>query len=115
MPLHPIDKKLMDFDWHVVSCDGHDVDAIKVVLSEAQETKGQPTMIILNTIKGKGVSFMENDASWHGKAPNAEELERALDDRLRRSLSGIVSEFLLHHLAARPVFIDRYDGGKRPV
>ena len=80
MPLHPIDKKLMDFDWHVVSCDGHDVDAIKVALSEARETKGQPTMIILNTIKGKGVSFMENDVSWHGKTPDDEQYEMAINE-----------------------------------
>lgn len=80
MPIEPIDKKVEDFGWHIISCDGHNFDAMKAALAEARETKGMPTMIILHTIKGKGVSFMENQVSWHGKAPNDEEYEKALKE-----------------------------------
>lgn len=88
MPLQPVDKKLVDFGWHVVSCDGHDIDAIKAALSEARKVKDQPTMIVLHTIKGKGISFMENDASWHGKAPNDEQFEMAIYE-LQSVLEGL--------------------------
>ena len=73
----PIDKKFEAFGWHVIKCDGHDFDQIEAAYKEAEQTKGQPTMILAKTIKGKGVSFMENNAGWHGKAPNDEQWAQA--------------------------------------
>ncbi len=73
MPSEPLDKKLEAFNWHVIKIDGHDYDQILKALAEARETKGMPTAILMATVKGKGVSYMENNAGWHGKAPNAEE------------------------------------------
>ena len=73
MPSEPLDKKLEAFNWHVIKIDGHDVAQILAALSEARRTKGKPTAILMSTTKGKGVSFMENQAGWHGKAPNADE------------------------------------------
>ena len=73
MPTEPIDKKLEAFGWHVVKIDGHNFEQILAALSEARSVKGKPTAILMATVKGKGVSFMENQAVWHGKAPNAEE------------------------------------------
>ncbi|MCQ2419406.1 MAG: transketolase [Clostridia bacterium] len=77
MPSEPLDKKFEAFNWHVIKIDGHDYDAILNALKEARETKGQPTMIILCTTKGKGISFMEGQAGWHGKAPNDEQYAQA--------------------------------------
>ena len=76
----PIDKKFEAFGWHVIDIDGHDYEAIEKAFEEARATKGQPTMILAHTIKGKGVSFMENQAGWPGKAPNAEEYEIAMKE-----------------------------------
>ena len=73
MPTEPLDKKLEAFNWHVVKINGHDVAQILAALAEARGTKGRPTAILMATVKGKGVSFMENQAGWHGKAPNADE------------------------------------------
>lgn len=73
MPTEPLDKKLEAFNWHVIKIDGHDFAQILAALSEARRTKGKPTVILMSTVKGKGVSFMENQAGWHGKAPNADE------------------------------------------
>ena len=73
MPSEPLDKKLDAFNWHVIKIDGHDFAQILAALSEARRTKGKPTAILMTTVKGKGVSFMENQAGWHGKAPNADE------------------------------------------
>ena len=73
MPNEPLDKKLEAFNWHVVKIDGHDVNQILAALAEARNTQGKPTAILMTTVKGKGVSFMENQAGWHGKAPNADE------------------------------------------
>ena len=73
MPTEPIDKKVEAFNWHVIKIDGHNIDQILAALSEARNVKGKPTAILMSTLKGKGVSFMENQAGWHGKAPNAEE------------------------------------------
>ena len=73
MPTEPLDKKLEAFNWHVIKIDGHDYAQILDALAEARKTKGQPTAILMATVKGKGVSFMENQAGWHGKAPNADE------------------------------------------
>ena len=73
MPSEPLDKKFEAFGWHVIHVDGHDVAALSDAYDEAAQVKGQPTMLLLHTVKGKGVSFMENLASWHGVAPNAEQ------------------------------------------
>ena len=77
---YPIDKKFEAFNFHVINIDGHDFDAIAAAFKEARETKGQPTAIIAKTTKGKGVSFMENQASWHGTAPNDEQYAVAMAD-----------------------------------
>lgn len=80
MPSAPLDKKLEAFNWHVIKVNGHDYDAIKAALKEARETKGKPTMIIMSTTKGKGVSYMENAVEWHGKAPGDDLYEVAVND-----------------------------------
>ncbi len=77
---YPIDKKLEAFQFHVITIDGHDFDEIRKALSEARMTKGMPTAIVMNTIKGKGVSFMENEVKWHGAAPNDEQYAVAMED-----------------------------------
>ena len=77
MPTEPLDKKFEAFGWHVIKIDGHDFEQIEAAYKEAEQTKGQPTMILAKTIKGKGVSFMENNAGWHGKAPNDEQWAQA--------------------------------------
>ena len=77
---YPIDKKFEAFNFHVINIDGHDFDQIAAAFKEARETKGQPTAIIAKTIKGKDVSFMENQASWHGTAPNDEQYAVAMED-----------------------------------
>lgn len=77
---YPIDKKFEAFNFHVINVDGHDFDALDAAFKEAREIKGQPTAIVAKTIKGKNVSFMENQASWHGSAPNAEQYAVAMAD-----------------------------------
>ena len=77
---YPIDKKFEAFNFHVINIDGHDYEQIAAAFKEARETKGQPTAIIAKTIKGKGVSYMENQASWHGAAPNDELYAVAMED-----------------------------------
>ena len=77
---YPIDKKFEAFNFHTIVIDGNDFDQIRAAFEEAKKTKGQPTAIIAKTIKGKGVSFMENEAGWHGKAPNDEQYEIAMKD-----------------------------------
>ena len=77
---YPIDKKFEAFNFHVINIDGHDFDAIDAAFKEAREVKGQPTAIIAKTVKGKGVSFMENQVSWHGSAPNDEQYAVAMAD-----------------------------------
>ena len=78
MPLEPVADKWRAFNWNVLSIDGHDVAAILGALDAAKAHKGRPTFIIANTVKGKGVSFMENQIAWHGSAPNKEQTEKAL-------------------------------------
>jgi len=80
MSPYPIVDKLEAFGFHVVAIDGHDLDQIEAALNTAKEVKGKPTAIVMKTTKGKGVSYMENKASWHGKAPNAEEYQQAMDE-----------------------------------
>ncbi|MCR5792994.1 MAG: transketolase [Lachnospiraceae bacterium] len=77
---YPLDKKFEAFNFHVINIDGNDFDQIEAALKEARETKGQPTAIIAKTVKGKGVSFMENEAGWHGVAPNDEEYAQAMQE-----------------------------------
>ena len=77
---YPIDKKFEAFNFHVINIDGHNFDEIDAAFKEARETKGMPTAIIAKTVKGKNVSFMENQAGWHGKAPNEEEYKVAMAD-----------------------------------
>jgi transketolase len=78
MCVTPIAEKFEAFGWHTISIDGHNIPEIIDALKEARNTKGKPTLIVAKTHKGKGVSFMEDQAGWHGKAPNAEEVEKAL-------------------------------------
>lgn len=77
---YPIADKFKAFNFHVVEIDAHDFDQIDAAFKEAKETKGQPTAIIAKSVKGKGVSFMENQASWHGTAPNDEQFAQAMED-----------------------------------
>ena len=76
----PIDDKFKAFGWNVIVVDGHDCSKILEALNTAKETKGKPTVVILKTVKGKGVSYMENKAEWHGAAPNKELYEKAIDE-----------------------------------
>ena len=77
---YPIDEKFKAFNFHTIVIDGNDFDQIRAAFEEARNTKGQPTAIIAKTIKGKGVSYMENAVGWHGKAPNDEEYAQAMAD-----------------------------------
>ncbi len=77
---YPIDKKFEAFNFHVINVDAHDFDALRSAFREARETKGMPTCIVMHSLKGKGVSFMEGSVDWHGKAPNDEEYAVAMAD-----------------------------------
>lgn len=77
---YPIDKKFEAFNFHVINIDGNDFDQIEKAFEEARATKGKPTCIVAKTVKGKGVSFMENNVSWHGTAPNDEQYAVAMAD-----------------------------------
>ena len=77
---YPIDKKFEAFNFHVINIDGNDFKQIAAAFAEARQTKGMPTAIIAKTVKGKGVSFMENQVSWHGTAPNDEQYEIAMEE-----------------------------------
>ncbi len=76
----PVDDKFRAFGWHVIIIDGHDMNQIDDAIQEAKQTKDKPTMIIAKTVKGKGVSYMENQVGWHGTAPNADQLKQALEE-----------------------------------
>jgi len=86
MNLEPLSLKWQAFGWHVIEINGHDFNQILTALEEARKIKSQPTVVIAHTIKGKGVSFMENNPAFHGKAPTLEEAERALKELERREL-----------------------------
>ncbi|MCI8599976.1 MAG: transketolase [Oscillospiraceae bacterium] len=75
---YPIGEKFTAFGWHTIEVDGHDFDALERAFAEARGTKGRPTVFIQSSVKGKGVSFMENAVSWHGKGPNTEEYGQAM-------------------------------------
>ncbi len=76
----PIDKKFDAFGWHTIVCDAHDFKALEKAIKKARSVKGKPTVVILKSIKGKDVSFMENNAAWHGSAPNDEQFNQAIKD-----------------------------------
>jgi transketolase len=78
MPLEPLATRFRVFGWHVVETDGHDVRGLQAALDEASATKGRPTLIIAHTVKGKGVSYMENRAEWHSRPMRPDEYELAL-------------------------------------
>lgn len=80
MGISPLDEKWRSFGWKVISCDGHDYEDLDKAFNEADTAEGTPVMIIANTVKGKGVSFMENQAGWHGQAPNLEQKEKAVNE-----------------------------------
>ena len=85
---YPIPEKFAAFGWNVIEIDGHSFDDIEKALADARACKGKPTAIIATTIKGKGVSFMENQVGWHGSAPNAEQYETAMNE-LNAVLAGL--------------------------
>lgn len=87
----PIDKKFEAFNWHVITIDAHDFNQIEAAVNEAKATKGKPTLILAKSVKGKGVSFMEGQASWHGAAPNQEQYEQAIAelDAAIETLGGV--------------------------
>jgi len=87
MPSEPLDKKWEAFGWNVIKADGHDFESLEKAFDEAAACKGKPSVILAKTIKGKGVSFMENNAGWHGKAPNAEQFEQA-----KAELEAVIKE-----------------------
>lgn len=87
MPSEPLDKKYEAFGWHVIKVDGHDYDALTRAYKEAETVKGKPTVILARTVKGKGISYMENNAGWHGKAPNKEQYEQGVAE-----LTAILNE-----------------------
>ncbi len=88
MSPYPIDEKLAAFGFHTETIDGHDFDAIEGALNTARTVRGRPSAIILKTVKGKGVSFMENNAGWHGVAPNDEQYRQAMAE-LKRQLAEL--------------------------
>ena len=87
---NPIDKKFEAFNFHVINIDGNDFDQLDAAFKEARATKGMPTAIICKTLKGKGVSFMEGNVDWHGKAPNDEQFAVAMADleKIGKELGG---------------------------
>ena len=87
MDSNPIDKKFEAFNWNVITIDAHDYDQIREAIDKAHTVKGKPTMIIAKSVKGKGVSFMENQAGWHGAAPNKEQYEQAI-----KELDSVIAE-----------------------
>ena len=87
MSPYPIVDKLVAFGFNTIAIDGHDFDQIEAALENAKATKGKPTAIVMKTTKGKNISFMENDAGWHGKAPNDAEYEQAMNE-----LNAILAE-----------------------
>ena len=87
----PIDEKFRAFGFDVQVIDGHDFDQIEAAFAHARTVKGKPCAIVAKTVKGKGVSFMENQVGWHGSAPNAEQYQTAMED-LNKILAGLEAE-----------------------
>ena len=88
---YPIEDKLRAFGWEALTVDGHDFDALENAFAQARTVKGRPFAIVMKTVKGKGVGFMENQVGWHGKAPNDEQAGTALKE-LREALAGLEAE-----------------------
>ena len=88
---YPIPEKFEAFGWHTVEIDGHDFDQIEKAVEEAKSVKDKPTAVIIHTVKGKGVSFMEDQVGWHGVAPNAEQYENAMNE-LKAQYSALEAE-----------------------
>jgi len=82
MCVEPVADKWVAFGWKVIEIDGNDIEQVLNAVEDAKKTPGKPTMIISKTVKGKGVSYMENNPDWHGKAPKPEEVEKALKELL---------------------------------
>ena len=80
MSPYPIDEKFKAFGWHVINIDGHDYNSMEKAFNEAETVIGKPTVIVMRTVKGRGVSYMENEVDWHGKAPNDDEYETAVGE-----------------------------------
>jgi transketolase len=80
MDLEPLVDKWRAFGWHTIELNGHDIPALQAAFSEAASTKGQPTVLVAHTVKGKGVSFMEDNPKWHGVSPSEAEVELALKE-----------------------------------
>ncbi len=97
LDLEPLTAKWQGFGWPVIEIDGHDTDQIGKALDQAEATRGMPTLVVAHTVKGKGVSFMENDPEWHGKAPKPAEAVRAI-----REILGVSEDRWAAHLAADP-------------
>lgn len=85
MPIEPVADKWRAFGWHVIDIDGHDMAAVVAALEAAKAHKNQPTLVLAHTVKGKGVSYMENICEWHGKAPGREQADQALEEIRRCS------------------------------
>ena len=84
---YPIDKKFEAFGWHVIKCSAHDFNELEAAVNEAKATKGKPTAVIMKSVKGKNVSFMENNPAWHGAAPKEDDYNKAiaeLDEQIKR-------------------------------
>ncbi len=88
---YPIPEKFAAFGWHTIEIDGHDFEQIEKAVEEAKSIKDKPTAVIMHTVKGKGVSFMENQVGWHGVAPNAEQYETAMNE-LKAQYSALEAE-----------------------
>jgi transketolase len=91
---YPIDKKFIAFGWHVMSTDGNSIQQLRKTMKEAREIEGKPTLIIANTVKGKGVSFMEDDKKWHHGTPNEEQYKKAIEELTEREecLQAMINE-----------------------
>lgn len=78
MGIAPVEEKFKSFNWHTISIDGHNIEEVRSAYKKSLENKDRPTVIIGKTIKGKGISYMENQADWHGRAPDREQMLQAL-------------------------------------
>ncbi|MCD8391140.1 MAG: transketolase [Firmicutes bacterium] len=87
----PIDEKFKAFGWHVIKCSAHDFNELEAAVAEAKATKGKPTAVIMKSVKGKNVSFMENNAAWHGSAPNEEQYNQAIAE-LNEKIAGLEAQ-----------------------
>ncbi|MBE6641859.1 MAG: transketolase [Ruminococcaceae bacterium] len=88
MGIEPMDKKFAAFGWNVFTCDAHDFDSVEKAFADARAAKGAPSVILSRSVKGKGVSFMENNAGWHGKATKPEEFEQAMAELEKEAQNG---------------------------